>query len=265
MDNIPEEVVVDHNNLTLDQFLAVARDFAPVRLAEERLFREKIEKSEEMLQKAIRENIPVYGVSTGYGKSCGIRLTKEQVLEHQGASPIRFHGCGTGEPLGIETVRAAMLCRLVCLSRGYSGIRLGLLQQLEAFLNHGITPVVPAEGSVGASGDLTPMSYVAATLSGEREVFYEGQRMPAAKALEAAGMEPYVFGPKEGISMLNGTSIMTGVAILAVERARRIMESAIAATAMSAFGQPTDTAAGCVRYIYPSWQKALRAGCRPLF
>jgi histidine ammonia-lyase len=226
-------IIIDHGDLTLDQFLAVARDFAPVRMTADGLFRGKIEQSEEMLQKAIEECVPVYGVSTGYGKSCGIRLSKEQVLEHHGASPIRFHGCGTGEPLGIEAVRAAMLCRLVCLSRGYSGVSLALLNQLEAFLNCGITPVVPAEGSVGASGDLTPMSYVAATLSGEREVFYHGIRMPAAKALQAAGLEPYYLGPKEGLAMLNGTAVMTGLAILAVERARRIMESAIAATALA--------------------------------
>ena len=226
-------IIIDHNDLTLDQFLTVSRDFAPVRMTADGLFREKIKQSEEMLKKSIDENIPIYGVSTGYGKSCGIRLTKEQVLEHHGTSPIRFHGCGTGEPLSIEAVRAAMLCRLVCLSRGYSGVSLGLLHQLEAFLNRGITPVVPAEGSVGASGDLTPMSYVAATLSGEREVFYQGQRIPAAKALQAAELDPYILGPKEGLAMLNGTSIMTGLAILATERARRIMESAIAATAMA--------------------------------
>ncbi|MDR2861010.1 MAG: aromatic amino acid ammonia-lyase [Syntrophobacterales bacterium] len=226
-------IVVDQNNLTLDQFLAVSRDSAPVQMTADGLFRKKIEQSEEMLKKAIDESIPVYGVSTGYGKSCGIRLTKEQVIEHHGASPIRFHGCGTGEPLSVEAVRAAMLCRLVCLSRGYSGVRLDLLRQLEAFLNHGITPVVPAEGSVGASGDLTPMSYVAAALSGEREVFYQGQRMPAARALQAAGLELYILGSKEGLAMLNGTAIMTGLAILAVERAKRIMESAIAATAMA--------------------------------
>ena len=226
-------IIIDHNDLTLDQFLAVSRDFVPVRMTADGLFRKKIERSEELLKQAIDEEVPIYGVSTGYGKSCGIRLTKDQVLEHSGASPIRFHGCGTGEPLSIEAVRAAMLCRLVCLSRGYSGVRLDLLHQLEAFLNRGITPVVPAEGSVGASGDLTPMSYVAATLSGEREVFYQGQRMPAAVALQDAGLEPYIIGPKEGLAMLNGTAIMTGLAILAVERARRIMESAIAATAMA--------------------------------
>lgn len=231
--NGKNEVVIGRENLTLEHFLAVARDNVPVKLSKDRAFRQEIHRSETMLKNAIHEGIPVYGVSTGYGKSCGIRLTRDQVLNHHGASPVRFHGCGTGKPIGIEETRAAMLCRLVCLSRGYSGITIGLLEQLAAFLNHGITPVVPAEGSVGASGDLTPMSYVAAALSGEREVFYEGRRIPAAEALQLTGLKPYTFAPKEGIAMLNGTSTMTGIAILAIERASRILEGNIAATALT--------------------------------
>jgi histidine ammonia-lyase len=231
--NGKNEIIIGRENLTLEQFLAVARYHVPVKLSEDRAFRQALRRSETMLKNAIHEGIPVYGVSTGYGKSCGTRLTKDQVLNHRGASPVRFHGCGTGDPIGIEATRAAMLCRLVCLSRGYSGITIGLLEQLAAFLNLGITPVVPAEGSVGASGDLTPMSYVAAALSGEREVFFEGQRIPAAEALQSTGLKPYTFAPKEGIAMLNGTSTMTGLAILAVERARRILEANIAATALT--------------------------------
>ncbi len=228
-----QEIVVGRENLSLEAFLAVARDHAPVRLSGNRAFRQGISRSLASLKNAIHEGIPVYGVSTGYGKSCGIRLTREQVLNYQGASPVRFHGCGTGEPIGIAETRAAMLSRLVCLSRGYSGVTLGLLEQLAAFLNHGITPVVPCEGSVGASGDLTPMSYVAAALSGQREVFYKGRRLPAARALALAGLKPYPFAPKEGIAMINGTSTMTGLAILAIERARRILEGNVAATALT--------------------------------
>ena len=228
-----DEITVGRKNLPLEAFLAVARNQVSVKLSGDRAFRQGLRRSVEMLKSAIHDGIPVYGVSTGYGKSCGIRLTRDQVLNYQGASPVRFHGCGTGEPIGIEATRAAMLCRLVCLSRGYSAVTLGLLEQLAAFLNLGITPVVPAEGSVGASGDLTPMSYVAATLSGEREVFYRGRRMPAAEALHKAGLKPYRFAPKEGIAMLSGTSTMTGLAILAVERAGRILEANIAATALT--------------------------------
>ena len=186
-----------------------------------------------MLHTAINERIPVYCVSTGYGKSCGKRLKQDQVNKHHGANPIRFHGCGTGDPISVPATLAAMLCRLLCLSMGYSGVSLALLERLAAFLNHGITPVVPCEGSVGASGDLTPMSYVAAAMTGEREVFYRGKRMPASEALKLSGLVPYAFAPKEAISVMNGTSTMTGMAALAVERAGRILDAEVCATALT--------------------------------
>ena len=230
---VTEEVIVGEGLVSLSQIVAVASGKAEVKLSRERSFKERIRRSEAMLHKAIREEIPVYGVSTGFGKSCGKRLKQEQLRKHRGANPIRFHGCGTGDPISIPASRAAMLCRLLCLAVGYSGVSLGLLERLAAFLNHGITPVVPCEGSVGASGDLTPMSYVTAALTGEREVFYRGKRMPTAKALKLAGLVPYAFAPKEALSMMNGTSIMTGIAALAVERADRLLNAAICATALT--------------------------------
>jgi histidine ammonia-lyase len=213
--------------------VAVARGNARVKLSRKRSFWEQIRRSESMLYAAIKDCVPVYGVNTGYGKSCGKRLTEGQVLKRREDNLIRFHGCGTGEPIGIPATRAAMLCRLLCLSGGYSGVSVDLLKQLVAFINHGITPIVPCEGSVGASGDLTPMSYVAAALTGEREVFYRGRRMPAAEALKLSGLAPYAFAPKEAISMLNGTSTMTGIAVLAVERAERIINASVCATALA--------------------------------
>jgi histidine ammonia-lyase len=228
-----EEVIIGLGPVTLPQILAVAHGNALVKLSRKRSFRERIRRSEAMLHTAIRDGVPVYGVTTGYGKSCGKRLTRDQVRQHLGTNLLRFHGCGTGDIIGIPATRAAMLCRLLCLARGYSGVSLGLLDRLAAFLNHGITPVVPCEGSVGASGDLTPMSYVAAALTGEREVFYRGQRLPAADALKRSGLAPYVFAPKEAISMINGTSTMTGLAILVVERADRIINAAVCATALT--------------------------------
>jgi len=227
------EVIVGQELVTLREIVAVARGKASVRLSREPTFQERIHRSKAMLHTAIQDGIPVYGVSTGFGKSCGKRLNQDQVQKHRGANLIRFHGCGTGEPISIEATRAAMLCRLLCLSRGYSGVSWGLLERLAAFLNHGITPIVPCEGSVGASGDLTPMSYVTAALTGEREVFYRGKRMPAAEALRLSGLVPYVFAPKGAISMMNGTSTMTGIAALAVERAGRILDASICATALT--------------------------------
>jgi histidine ammonia-lyase len=230
---VTKDVTIGKNPLSLEEIIAVARGKALIKLSRERSFRQRIRRSEAMLHTAIRNEIPIYGVNTGYGKSCGKRLTQDQVLKHRKDNLIRFHGCGTGEPIGIEDTRAAMLCRLLCLSRGYSGVSFGLLEQLAAFLNLGITPVVPCEGSVGASGDLTPMSYVAAALTGQRDVFFRGKRMPAAGALKLSGLAPYAFAPKEAISMLNGTSTMTGLAILAVERAGRILNASTCATALT--------------------------------
>jgi histidine ammonia-lyase len=225
-------VVVGEGCITLDQIVAVAKGHAKVQISTDKRFLGKIKQSRSMLAGAIRDDVAIYGVNTGYGKSCGKRIPVKTTAKHV-VSPIDFHGCGTGEPIGIEETRAAMLCRLICLSMGYSAASLELLKQLEAFLNLGITPVVPSEGSVGASGDLTPMSYIAASLEGKREVFYKGKRMPAMKALQLAALIPYQLKPKEPLSMINGTSTMTGIAILNVDRAQRILNSSVCATALS--------------------------------
>ncbi|HON58198.1 MAG TPA: aromatic amino acid ammonia-lyase [Smithella sp.] len=225
-------VVIDGSPVCFDDIIAAARYGVPVRISATHKFIRHMHKTQNHLMNALRKGVPVYGVTTGYGKSCGKRMPMEVALKN-GVNILRFHGCGTGEPIGIEETRAAMLCRIICLARGYSGVSVALLEKLAEFLNHGITPVVPAEGSVGASGDLTPMSYIGACLMGEREVFYQGKIMPAAGALKKAGVKPYRFLPKEPLAMVNGTSTMTGIAVLAVERAWRILSAATSATALS--------------------------------
>ena len=226
-------LTIGGQNVTLEEIVSVARNRKRIRISTDSAFIDQMERSRSMLAEAVNRDIPVYGVTTGYGKSCGKRLPKNKVIRKNGASPLHFHGCGTGEPLGIEETRAAMVCRLLCLARGYSGVSRGLLEQIAAFLNCGITPVVPCEGSVGASGDLTPMSYVAAALASDREVFYRGRRMPAAEAIRRAKLTPYAFQMKEHLSMMNGTSIMTGIAAIAIERTGRILEAAVCATALT--------------------------------
>lgn len=226
-------LTISGQSVTLEEIVSVARNKKRIRISTDSAFIDQIERSRSMLADAVNRDIPVYGVTTGYGKSCGKRLPKDKVIRKNGASPLHFHGCGTGEPLGIEETRAAMVCRLLCLARGYSGVSLLLLEKVAAFLNSGITPVVPSEGSVGASGDLTPMSYIAAALAGDREVFYRGRRMPAAEAIRRAKLTPYAFQMKEHLSMMNGTSIMTGIAAIAVERTVRILEAAVCATALT--------------------------------
>ena len=219
--------------VSVDEIVAVARRGATVRMSGRAEFRERIETSRRLLQAAIEGDVPVYGVTTGYGKSCGHRLNRKTVLAN-GGNLMRFHGCGTGEPLGMEETRAAMLCRLLCLSRGYSAVSPELLAQLAAFLNLGITPVIPSEGSVGASGDLTPLSYLLAALAGEGEVRYGGRRMPAKQALRLAKLKPHAFGLKEPLAMVNGTSVMTGIAAVVLDRASHLLSAEIAAAALSA-------------------------------
>jgi histidine ammonia-lyase len=225
-------VVIDSGNICFDDIIAVARDGVEVRISKDKSFVRRMEKTRQILMESLRRDIPVYGVNTGYGKSCGSRMSMNIALKN-GENIFRFHGCGTGEPIGIEETRCAMLCRIICLGRGYSGVSIALLQQMADFLNQGITPVVPCEGSVGASGDLTPMSYIGACLAGKREVIYQDQIMPATKAMKKAGLKPYKYLPKEPLSMVNGTTTMTGIAALTVERAYRILNAAIQATALS--------------------------------
>src|SRR5450759_1504186 len=182
-------VVIDGGNVSLDDIIAVARDGVSVEISKNSRFVKRMKLTQQMLMESMRKGIAVYGVTTGYGRSCDRRIPMNIAMKN-GVNIFRFHGCGTGEPIGIEETRAAMLCRIICLARGYSGVSVALLKQMAEFLNQGITPVVPCEGSVGASGDLTPMSYIGASLMGEREVFYHGEVMPAAKALKKAALKP---------------------------------------------------------------------------
>ena len=225
-------LVIDGGPVRFEEMIAVAIDGLPVRISRSRAFLKRMAVTEQALMTSLKKGVAIYGVNTGYGKSCGNRISLQAAMKN-GPNILKFHGCGTGESIGIEETRAAMLARILCLARGYSGVSVALLEQMAAFLNEGITPVVPCEGSVGASGDLTPMSYIGAALAGEREVFYEGFVMPAAKALKKAGLKPYVYRPKEPLSMVNGTTTMTGIAAVCIERAYRILDAAVYATALS--------------------------------
>lgn len=238
-------IVVGSGPLDVDTLIRVAVHGARVRLCEDPTWLHRMAAGEQRLAKAVAEQTPIYGVTTGFGSNCGARITSEGIAA-LGASLLSFHGCGTGPALPVPVVRAAMLCRILCLGRGYSGVRVALLDRLVEFLNRGLTPVVPAQGSVGASGDLTPMSYVAATLAGEREVMFQGQRMPAARALALAGLEPFRFAVKEPIAMLNGTPVMTGVAVIVVDQCRRILAAATRATALAVHAM-----AGHTHHLHP--------------
>ena len=215
----PRTVVVDGRQpLSIEDVVAVATGTAVARLSDAEWFVARINRGADFVDRLIAEDGVVYGVSTGYGDSCTVAIPPALVHElphHLYA----YHGVGLGRFLDAEETRAVLLTRLVSLAQGSSGVSLALLQQLQALLAHDILPRIPAEGSVGASGDLTPLSYVAAVLCGEREVLHAGVVKPAAEALAAHGLQPLRLRPKEGLAIMNGTAVMTALACLAWQRA----------------------------------------------
>ena len=204
--------------ITVCQIVALARGEQKAELCRDPEFAERIESGLRLLEKLLEEDGVIYGVTTGYGDSCTVAVDRE-LVEELPLHLSRFHGCGLGRHLSCEASFATLAVRLASLSRGYSGVRLELLQRLVELLNHRIAPAIPEEGSVGASGDLTPLSYVAAALVGEREVYFGGELVGAAQALREAGLQPLTLRPKEALAIMNGTTVMTALGCLAYARA----------------------------------------------
>jgi histidine ammonia-lyase len=186
-----------------------------------------------VLESALRAGRIVYGVSTGVGNNSSSAVGHAAQVEFA-LSVMEQHGCGVGEPLSREEGRAVVFARLISLSKGLSAVRPGLLEAMCALLNHDIVPLIPRWGSVGASGDLTPLSYVAAVLAGRRHVYFRGRRTGASQALRATGLTPFALGPKEPLAIMNGTSAMTAVGILALHRFERLIGHAEDSTALAA-------------------------------
>ncbi|MDX2054831.1 MAG: aromatic amino acid ammonia-lyase [Polyangiaceae bacterium] len=224
-------VVVGEEPLSIEDIVALARGNAEAMLASGGEYHARVEASHDILVQATRSGRPIYGVNTGFGVSCGVGVDAEW-LQRMPANLVRFHGCGVGACLSVEDSAGVVAVRLASLARGYSGVRPRLLEHLAALLNQRIIPRIPSQGSVGASGDLTPLSYVAAVVMGEREVHYRGAVVPAAQALAEAGLEPLVFEPKESLAIMNGTSVMTALACSAFVAAERLCRVAAAWTAM---------------------------------
>jgi histidine ammonia-lyase len=226
----PRIVCFDGSRLTIDDVVALAERRAVAQLSPARAFRDRIARGADFLDRLLREDGVVYGVTTGYGDSCTVAIPPELVAElpHH---LYTYHGCGAGRWLTPEETRAVLAVRLASLCQGKSGVSVALLEQLEALLVHDVLPLIPAEGSVGASGDLTPLSYVAAVLCGEREAWWRGERHPAAHVLESLGIRPLRLRPKEGLAIMNGTAVMTALACLAWRRADYVSRFAARLTA----------------------------------
>ena len=223
-------ICFDGSALSIEDVCLLASMSAEASLSEDPAFRARIRRGSEFLDRLLREDGVVYGVTTGYGDSCTVVIPPELVAElphHLFA----YHGVGLGRMLDAAETRAVLAARLQSLSQGVSGVSVELLDQLAAFLRHDVLPQIPAEGSVGASGDLTPLSYVAAALCGERDVLFRGRVQPAAEALKTLGREPLRLRPKEGLAIMNGTAVMTALACLAYERAEYVSRLASRLTA----------------------------------
>ena len=234
-------VIIGEQRLSIADILAVARGQRAAELSSSKAFRKRIEAGAEFLRELLASGEEIYGVNTGFGDSCTTRVPSSLVPELP-RQLTRYHGCGLGDYLDAEQTRAVLAARLVSLSQGYSGIRWTLLEQLAALLDEDVLPLIPAEGSVGASGDLTPLSYVAAALIGERDVMHRGHRCSAADALAAIGRGPLVLAPKEGLAVMNGTAVMTGLACIAVDRADYLTRLACRLTALAAHALESDRA-----------------------
>ncbi len=223
-------VTLDGTSLTLDDVVAVAVDRVPVDLSE--VARARMIRANDVVAALVRGSAVAYGVTTGFGKLSDIAIPRDRLDELQ-VNLVRSHVCGVGPLLPEREVRAMMLLRANVIAKGYSGARPVLVDTLAAMLNAGLYPSVPEQGSVGASGDLAPLAHLALSLIGEGDLNYPGASGAASAVLRAAGIEPVRLGPKEGITLINGTQAHTAIAALAVVDAHRLWQIAHLSGAMS--------------------------------
>jgi histidine ammonia-lyase len=219
----------------LDHWRAVWRG-APVALAAGH--ETSVAASAAAVARILQRGEPVYGVNTGFGKLAGVRIADADLAELQ-RNIVLSHAAGVGSATSVETTRLMMALKLASLAQGASGVRLETLRLLEAMLARGVTPVVPAQGSVGASGDLAPLAHMAATMIGVGEALFRDRKLPAADALAAAGLAPIALAPKEGLALLNGTQFSTANALVGLFEAEALLRAALVVGALS-----TDAARG---------------------
>ncbi len=223
-------VTIDGRSLTIDDVIAVARRGAKVALSDEA--RTRMRASNAIVESIVARNEVVYGVTTGFGKLSDIAIPPHRLAELQ-VNLIRSHAAGVGPILSAAEARAMMLLRANVIAKGHSGARADLVDLLIGMLNAGLYPPIPEQGSVGACGDLAPLAHLALALIGEGMLYHGDDAGPAAAMLRAHGLEPVVLGPKEGITLINGTQAHTAIAALLVQDARTLWRAAHVAAAMS--------------------------------
>lgn len=223
-------ICLDGLSLSLDDVARVAREGWKVQLDEEAV--KRAEASEAAVREWENSDDPVYGINTGFGDLASVSISRKDRRQLQ-ENLIKSHACGMGAPFPEDITRAMLLLRTNSLIRGHSGVSLQVLKLFVDFLNFGIHPRVPCQGSVGASGDLCPLSHLALPLIGWGEVEYKGRTMPAAEALKRAGLEPVQLGAKDGLALNNGTASMGAMAVLALLDAENLAKTADIAAAIS--------------------------------
>ncbi|GAC1407272.1 MAG: aromatic amino acid ammonia-lyase [Burkholderiaceae bacterium] len=228
------EIVFSEAVISVEDIVAISRREVRVTLDDSSAFEARIQAGADLVDQILAEDGVIYGVTTGYGDSCDVAIPTELIAELP-RQLYTYHGCGLGSYFDQVQTRAITAARLTSLCKGWSGVSLQLLNALVALLQADILPVMPSEGSVGASGDLTPLSYLAAVLCGEREVWGNGAHVPAGAALSAVDISPVILRPKEGLAIMNGTAAMTGLACLAYSRAAYLGRLSARITAFSAF------------------------------
>lgn len=221
-----------HAPLSVEDIVDIAHGRKDVMLSNQNDFAGRINRGAEFLDRLLVEDGVIYGVTTGFGDSCTVAVPLNLVDELP-LHLVRFHGCGLGDHFSHDQTMAIMATRLNSLCQGFSGVRMALLEQIVTLINRDIAPLIPQEGSVGASGDLTPLSYLAAALIGERDVLYQGKVEDAGSLMKSLSITPLQLRPKEGLAVMNGTAVMTAIACMAYSRAEYLTRLTSRITALA--------------------------------
>ncbi|NLW40767.1 MAG: histidine ammonia-lyase [Tissierellia bacterium] len=224
------KVIITGNSLTLEDLVAVCREFKEVELSEEA--KKNIIKSRQTVDEFVENEEVVYGITTGFGKFSDVTISKEETKLLQ-ENLIVSHAVGAGEPFNTEIVRGIMLLRINSLAKGYSGVRIETIQTLIDMLNKRVHPIIPEKGSLGSSGDLAPLSHMVLPMLGLGMAEYEGKIMPGKEAMDKAGIDIIELTSKEGLALINGTQAMTSVGALTVYDALNLLKVADIAAALS--------------------------------
>lgn len=223
-------ITINGDALTLKQVYDVAVNHEEVELSEEAV--EKLRISRERLISKLEEGKPIYGVNTGFGSLLNVSIPQEKIIQLQ-KNLIRSHSSGVGDPLSEEHVRAIMIVRANNLSKGFSGVRVELVQMILNMLNKGVHPIVPRYGSVGASGDLAPLAHIALCVMGEGKVMYNSLIRETLEVFGELSLEPHEFLEKEGVAFINGTSSIAGILSVELYRAYEMFRNALLSASLS--------------------------------